>query len=160
MATHSSVLAWRIPVMGEPGGLPSMGSHRVRHDWSDLAAAAAATRGLWDYLQFFSFFLLYSTLQKLFRPSYLPAHWFVLLLQIFCYWFPSRVFLISVNELFVCLYFNSSRSLLIDCCIFSILFSRLLIIFPIIILNTFSGSLPVPFHLFLDFCFLLVPSFV
>ena len=37
MATHSSVLAWRIPGMGEPGGLPSMGSHRVGHDWSDLA---------------------------------------------------------------------------------------------------------------------------
>ena len=32
MATHSGVLAWRIPGMGEPGGLPSMGSHRVRHD--------------------------------------------------------------------------------------------------------------------------------
>ena len=42
MATHSSVLAWRIPGTGEPDGLPSMGSHRVRHDWSDLAAAAAA----------------------------------------------------------------------------------------------------------------------
>ena len=41
MATHSSTLAWRIPGTGEPGGLPSMGSHRVRHDWSDLAAAAA-----------------------------------------------------------------------------------------------------------------------
>ena len=41
MATHSSVLAWRIPGMGEPGGLPSMGSNRVGHDWSDLAAAAA-----------------------------------------------------------------------------------------------------------------------
>ena len=41
MATHSSVLAWRIPGTGEPGGLPSMGSHRVRHDWSDLAAATA-----------------------------------------------------------------------------------------------------------------------
>ena len=40
MATHSSVLAWRIPGMGEPDGLPSMGSHRVGHDWSDLAAAA------------------------------------------------------------------------------------------------------------------------
>ena len=37
-----SVLCWRIPGMGEPGGLPSMGSHRVGHDWSDLAAAAAA----------------------------------------------------------------------------------------------------------------------
>ena len=41
MATHSSVLAWRIPAMGEPGGLPSMGLHRVGRDWSDLAAAAA-----------------------------------------------------------------------------------------------------------------------
>ena len=42
MATHSSVLAWKIPGTGEPGGLLSLGSHRVRHDWSDLAAAAAA----------------------------------------------------------------------------------------------------------------------
>ena len=42
MATHSNVLAWRIPGTGEPGGLPSMGSHRVGHDWSDSAAAAAA----------------------------------------------------------------------------------------------------------------------
>ena len=41
MATRSSVLALRIPGMGEPGGLPSMGSHRVEHNWSDLAAAAA-----------------------------------------------------------------------------------------------------------------------
>ena len=45
MATHSSVLAWRIPGTGEPGGLPSMGSHRVGHDWSDAAAAAAVTKG-------------------------------------------------------------------------------------------------------------------
>ena len=42
MATHSSVLAWRIPGTGEPSGLPSMGSHRVGQDGSDLAAAAAA----------------------------------------------------------------------------------------------------------------------
>ena len=41
MSTHSSILAWRIPGMGEPGGLPSMGSHRVRHNGSDLAAAVA-----------------------------------------------------------------------------------------------------------------------
>ena len=41
-ATHSSVLAWGIPGTGEPGGLPSMRSHRVGHDWRDLAAAAAA----------------------------------------------------------------------------------------------------------------------
>ena len=42
MATHSSVLAWRVPGTAEPGGLPSMGSHRVGHDRSDLAAAAAS----------------------------------------------------------------------------------------------------------------------
>ena len=42
MATHSSVLAWRIPGTEESGGLPSMGSHRVGHDLSDLAAATAA----------------------------------------------------------------------------------------------------------------------
>ena len=42
MATHSSVLAWRIPGTAGPGGLLSMGSHRVRHNWSDLAAAAAS----------------------------------------------------------------------------------------------------------------------
>ena len=40
MATHSSVLAWRIPGTGEPGGLPSIGSHGVRHNRSELAAAA------------------------------------------------------------------------------------------------------------------------
>ena len=40
MATHSHVLSWRIPGMGDPGGLPSMGSHRVGHNWSNLAAAA------------------------------------------------------------------------------------------------------------------------
>ena len=45
MATHSSVVAWRIPGTGEPGGLPSMGLHRVGHDWSDLAAAAAMCLG-------------------------------------------------------------------------------------------------------------------
>ena len=46
MATHSSLLAWRIPGTGEPGGLPSMRSHRVRHNWSDLEAAVAAR--LWS----------------------------------------------------------------------------------------------------------------
>ena len=50
IATHSSVLAWRIPGMGEPDGLPSMGSHRVGHDWSDLAAAAAALSAFMENL--------------------------------------------------------------------------------------------------------------
>ena len=40
MATHSSVLAWRIPGTAEPGGLPSVGSQRVGHDWSDLVVVA------------------------------------------------------------------------------------------------------------------------
>ena len=56
IATHSSVLAWRTPWTGEPGGLLSLGLHRVGHDWSDLAAAAAAQSlscvqlTLWDPL--------------------------------------------------------------------------------------------------------------
>ena len=49
MATHSSVLAWRIPGTAEPGGLPSMESHRVGHNWSNLAAAAAAARACEEY---------------------------------------------------------------------------------------------------------------
>ena len=52
MATHSSVLAWKIPGTGEPGGLLSMGSHRVGQDWRDLAAAAAAATAVlfWDFM--------------------------------------------------------------------------------------------------------------
>ena len=46
MATYSSVLAWRIPGTGEPGGLPSMGLHRVGHNWRDLAAAGAFKQNL------------------------------------------------------------------------------------------------------------------
>ena len=64
MATHSSVLAWRIPGTGEPGGLPSRGSHRVGHDWSDLAAAAIlyidhlSVHFQWTKCSCYSFFLL------------------------------------------------------------------------------------------------------
>ena len=55
MATHSGVLAWRIPETVEPGGLPSMGLHRVGHECSDLAAAAAAWSSLSSpTLDFFS----------------------------------------------------------------------------------------------------------
>ena len=56
MATHSSVLAWRIPGMGEPGGLPSMGSHRVGHDWGDLAAVLQSKASfLWCLFSKFQF---------------------------------------------------------------------------------------------------------
>ena len=58
MATHSSILVWTIPGMGEPGGLLSMGLHRVRHDWSDLAAAG--TLFVFVYLTKLSFiFMVY-----------------------------------------------------------------------------------------------------
>ena len=69
MATHSSVLAWRIPGAGEPGGLPSMGSHRLGHDGSDLAAAACMymcvlhyfnLRQTYNHFSFFSVLLLLS----------------------------------------------------------------------------------------------------
>ena len=51
MATYSSILAWRIPGMGEPSGLPSMESHRVGHNWSDLVAAAHASKVMLKILQ-------------------------------------------------------------------------------------------------------------
>ena len=52
MATHSSILAWRIPGTGEPGGLLSVGSHRIGHDWSDLTAVAAAAAAAARILSF------------------------------------------------------------------------------------------------------------
>ena len=51
MATHSSVLDWRIPGTGESGGLPPLGSYRVGHDWSDIAAAASAYLRLLIFLR-------------------------------------------------------------------------------------------------------------
>ena len=70
MATHSSVLAWRIPGTGEPGGLPSMVSHRVRHDWSDLAAAAAAAGARNQYLTVFIQDTIFPFIQTIY---YLPC---------------------------------------------------------------------------------------
>ena len=82
MATHSSVLAWRISGAGEPGGLPSMGSHRVRHDWSDLAAAAASP------IPFPVPFLLHSLLTLSFTWS-IPKNQTFFCLCVFIYDFPS-----------------------------------------------------------------------
>ena len=74
MATHSSVLAWRIPGTGEPRGLPSMGSHRVGHDCSDLAVAADIWKGklpLWPsrkyiYIKYFSLYIKFLYLYIIF----------------------------------------------------------------------------------------------
>ena len=80
MATHSSVLAWRIPGMAEPGVLPSMGSHRVGHDWSDLAAAAAGQR--WVFLSsgtkrnsYKNFFNQFNSMQSLSSVQLFVTPW-------------------------------------------------------------------------------------
>ena len=67
MAPHSSTLAWRIPGTEEPSGLPSMGSHRVGHNWSDLAVAAAAA--------FLNTFVHFFTQQTLSHPSASVTHY-------------------------------------------------------------------------------------
>ena len=68
MATHSSVLAWRIPGIKEPGGLPSMGSHRVGRDWRDLAAAAVSSMCAWALS-------LFSSVQSLSRVRLFVTTW-------------------------------------------------------------------------------------
>ena len=60
MATHSSVLAWRIPGIGEPGGLPFMGSHRVGHDRSNLAAAAADLKSTVNQLNIIEIYTIFT----------------------------------------------------------------------------------------------------
>ena len=61
MATHSSVLAWRIPGTGEPGGLLSLGSHRVGHDWSDLAVAVLVGSYIYTTVSFYDLLFLFSS---------------------------------------------------------------------------------------------------
>ena len=120
LASHSSVLAWRIPGTAEPGGLPSMGSHRVGHDWSDLAAAAAiiTTVHILFVLTFFSLWhsnympltLLEIVLQLLnvifwfsclpfflfafhvanFLLTYIQAHWFFFFQSCWVYWWAHQ----------------------------------------------------------------------
>ena len=82
MATHSNILAWRIPGTGKPGGLLSMGSHRVGHDWSDLAAAAAGIshrystppRYLWTYFSVSSTIPQIGSLHKATTPRSGTVH--------------------------------------------------------------------------------------
>ena len=76
MATHSSVLAWRIPGTGEPGGLPSMGSHRIGHNWSDLAAAAVS---YWKQQNTdFIIYKHFSQRKDVLRPKYIADSYFLL----------------------------------------------------------------------------------
>ena len=81
MATHSSVFALRIPGMGEPGGLPSMGSHRVRHDCTYLAAAAALAHFNSLFCNFIHCFGVYTAAKSLQScptlcdPTRLPRPW-------------------------------------------------------------------------------------
>ena len=72
MATHSRVLAWRIPGTGEPGGLPSRGLHRVGHNGSDLAAAAAVVPYIKGCLKLTGLVLTLLTWLKCHLPSFSP----------------------------------------------------------------------------------------
>ena len=76
MATHSSVLAWRIPGIGEPAGLPSMGSHRVGHDWSDftyynfnLCFASIFTNTKESYFVYFNMHYIFSNILRIPRQK-------------------------------------------------------------------------------------------
>ena len=90
MATHSSALAWRTPGMAEPGGLPSMGSHIIGHDWSDLAAAAAVA----SFLDLSDYFL--SHVRELF--TYNLFRYFLRFFLFFVFfWDPYNSNLVAFN---------------------------------------------------------------
>ena len=79
MAAQSSVLAWRIPRRGEPGGLLSMGPHRVGHDWSNLAAAAAATCKDFNFSIFLSTLI---TVHLLIKVILVSVKWYLIVILI------------------------------------------------------------------------------
>jgi len=106
MATHSSVLAWRIPGTGKPGGLPSMGSHRVRHDWSDLAAAMTKfVEHLWVLVGYLSIFFAEMPIQIV-CPFF---HWAICLFSLhivnFFYIYSGFTSLASMWFANICKYF-------------------------------------------------------
>ena len=97
MATHSSILAWRIPWTEEPGGLQSMGSHRVEHDWRDLAACwkdnILPMLGDINLVHLFLFILLHVILEhfKVYawvahRGEKWLGHWYILLTIYALFW--------------------------------------------------------------------------
>ena len=107
MATHSSVLPWRIPGTGEPGGLPSMGSHRVGHDWSDLAAAAAVS--CWYYILIILKFQLKSLVNVLQMNIFSVSNkWFEEVTQSFIYNYSSHIIFITMSApVSIALYWSS-----------------------------------------------------
>ena len=98
MATHSSVLAWRIPGTVKPDGLPSMGLHRVGHDWSDLAAAAAAVISDVEHL-FMSYWPSVCPFWRSIHLGLLPNFWLGYLF--FCYWIVWTVCVLEIKLLLV-----------------------------------------------------------
>ena len=97
LETHSSILAWRIPWTEEPDGLQSMGSQRVRHDWSDLAFMHAQSNSTWITLGF-SFCFLLKPLVNSGQPN--SHHSFMLICSI-------TVYIYSSFRVVICLFFNS-----------------------------------------------------
>ena len=97
MATHSSVLAWRIPGTGEPRRLPSMGSHRVGHDWSDLAAATGFEKKklIWNEIR--------GPWPVIFNPS--TQMWYNCLINSKSYSFCSTNLTIMSVSVFIMLYY-------------------------------------------------------
>ena len=95
MAPHSSTLAWRIPGTGESGGLPSMGLHRVRHDWSDLAAVSQSKLKCTSMTTFKALFLIVYYLRthphplKILNTSAFPS-WTLHLRAVFQIVHPAR----------------------------------------------------------------------
>ena len=105
MATHSTVLSWRIPATEEPGGLPSMGSHRVRHDRGDLAAAAAAAAALNLWIALDSVVILTKLIPPI-QEHYIPLHLFV------------SSFISFINVIGFCIHiFASLDRFISSCCI-------------------------------------------
>ena len=98
MATHSSVLAWRIPGTGEPARLLSMGSHRVGHDWSDLAAAAAFGEAILSpFINSYYELLLLNVRVKNFSPVFCLSEAWIL---------PSQILFTAVTENLTFLYWS------------------------------------------------------
>ena len=130
-ATHSSVLAWRIPGMGGPGGLPSMGSHGVGHDWSDLAAAAAMWFSL--HVSLLVFAVLLKSVNLCLQPHFRQNIAFILKYFLYplylLFWNPSTFmldhFILSHSFLGLCLLFSAlcpCSFLVIKCSLYMFIF--------------------------------------